>query len=51
LTTRTPGSDGRKENKVMDSYVQRWRTGHDSLSAIKREEIWAPVSSEVTNQT
>ena len=37
MTARTPGPDEGKENKVMDSSVQRWLTGLDSLSTIRGE--------------
>jgi len=39
MTARTPSPDGGKENKVMDSSVQRWFTGHDSLSTVKRRDL------------
>jgi len=37
MTVRTPSPDEGKENKVMDSSVQRWLTGLDSLSTIRGE--------------
>jgi len=37
MTVRTPDLGRRKENKVMDLSVQRWRTGHDSWSTIRME--------------
>jgi len=37
LTVRIHNPNREKENRVMNSSVQRWQTGHDSLSTIKRK--------------
>ena len=42
MTVRTFGPDGGKENKVMDSFVQRWLIGRDSWSAIKKKRSKYP---------
>jgi len=39
VTARTPDLNRGKENKVMDSSVQRWWTGHDSWSTIKERDL------------
>ena len=39
MTGRTPSPDEEEENKVMDSSIQRWLTGLDSLSTIKGRDL------------
>ena len=39
MTARTPGPDEEKENKVIDSSVQRWLTGLHILSTIKGGDL------------
>ena len=39
MTTRAPGPDRGKENKVIDSFIQRWLTELDSLSTVKERDL------------
>jgi len=46
MTARSPDLDRGKEDKVMDLSIQRWWTGHDSWSTIRKRDL-GTLGSEV----
>jgi len=51
LTVRTVSPDGGKGVQGYGLVCSEVANGHNSLSTIEKEEIWAPVSLEVVNWT